>query len=489
MRTQRSATQNAGVDCTRELVGKITLLILFFNIISPFTFAQDKLIHYAFVKLPAHFSEAWRKGEEDAKKKRKPEEIINRFRRGIGDIRTGIFSTETVSFAWYFPPETSVYYYSYEAKRLYKSEDEIRLLRDAFLNNDLYIVDTIYFAGVITLMPSFGLYGAVVRQADPDDLKNVRVVLKVGDRIYQPRKQPENILQYQGQESYSILIPQVQSTNTYRSGTFSFMDYSGYGSFGFGSYGQTETATSFYVERVEGGYKWYQGYFQVAFDLFDKSGNPIITADDKEITLIVIYGNNERQAKYKLDDLFNPLRSNKIGNKEKEQAIEYSVFVSKFMKLAREKDYQRCLELCESFMKKFPNSFTTLLYYELLLFVNEQRAYELGRQLARNEHKDNPYILNRLAWSIVQDHPERTLKSPDYALAIEIAQRAVQLTNEENPFILDTLAYALFKLGRVEEAVRYQEKAVALLKEQKDIPEEMRRELEERLKKFRDSLP
>jgi len=47
MRTQRSATQNAGVDCTRELVGKITLLILFFNIISPFTFAQDKLIHYA----------------------------------------------------------------------------------------------------------------------------------------------------------------------------------------------------------------------------------------------------------------------------------------------------------------------------------------------------------------------------------------------------------------------------------------------------------
>jgi tetratricopeptide (TPR) repeat protein len=61
----------------------------------------------------------------------------------------------------------------------------------------------------------------------------------------------------------------------------------------------------------------------------------------------------------------------------------------------------------------------------------------------------------------------------------------VQLTNEKDPFILDTLAYALFKQGKVEEAIRYQEKAVALLKERKDVPDEIRREIEERLEKFR----
>jgi tetratricopeptide (TPR) repeat protein len=117
--------------------------------------------------------------------------------------------------------------------------------------------------------------------------------------------------------------------------------------------------------------------------------------------------------------------------------------------------------------------------------VDEQKAYALARQLANNEYKRNPDMLNMLAWSIVEDNPQRTLKSPDYALAVEIAQRAVQLTNEKDPFILDTLAYALFKQGKVEEAIRYQEKAVALLKERKDVPDEIRREIEERLEKFR----
>ncbi len=155
--------------------------------------------------------------------------------------------------------------------------------------------------------------------------------------------------------------------------------------------------------------------------------------------------------------------------------------------LRQQKKYADALKELQQAEQRYPAYKTALALtrYEILLYVDEPKAYALARQLANNEFKNNPGALNMLAWSIVEDNTERPLKSPDYALAVEIAQRAVQLTNEKDPFILDTLAYALFKQGKVEEAIRYQEKAVALLKEQSGIPDELKREIEERLARFR----
>jgi thiol-disulfide isomerase/thioredoxin len=176
--------------------------------------------------------------------------------------------------------------------------------------------------------------------------------------------------------------------------------------------------------------------------------------------------------------------------RERDQAALMQLF-QRLNTLRQQQKYEDALKELEQAEKRYPayKETFTILRYELLLFVDEQKAYALARQLANNEYKRNPDMLNMLAWSIVEDNPERTLKSPDYALAVEIAQRAVQLTNEKDPFILDTLAYALFKQGKVEEAIRYQEKAVALLKERKDVPDEIRREIEERLEKFRKARP
>ncbi len=155
--------------------------------------------------------------------------------------------------------------------------------------------------------------------------------------------------------------------------------------------------------------------------------------------------------------------------------------------LRQQKKYADALKELEQAERRYPayKEALVLMRYDFLLYVDEQRAYALARQLANGEYKNNPDALNMLAWSIVEDNAERPLKSPDYALAVEIAQRAVQLTQEKDPFILDTLAYALFKQGKVEDAIRYQEKAVALLKERSGIPDEIRREIEERLEKFR----
>lgn len=172
--------------------------------------------------------------------------------------------------------------------------------------------------------------------------------------------------------------------------------------------------------------------------------------------------------------------------RERDEAAVMQLF-QRLEQLRQQKKYEDALKELEQAEKRYPAYKETfaLTRYDFLLYVDEQKAYALARQLANGEYKNNPNALNMLAWSIVEDNTERPLKSPDYALAVEIAQRAVQLTQEKDPFILDTLAYALFKQGRVEEAIRYQEKAVALLKEQSGVPDEIRREIEERLEKFR----
>ncbi|MCS7065761.1 MAG: redoxin family protein [Fimbriimonadales bacterium] len=159
--------------------------------------------------------------------------------------------------------------------------------------------------------------------------------------------------------------------------------------------------------------------------------------------------------------------------------------------LRQQKKYQDALRELEQAEKRYPAYKETfvLTRYDLLLYVDEQKAYALARQLANGMYKNNPGALNMLAWSIVEDSTERSLKLPDYALAVEMAQRAVQLTQEKDPYILDTLAYALFKQGKVEEAIRYQEKAVALLKEQRGVPDDIKREIEGRLEKFRKARP
>ncbi|GBC93560.1 Thioredoxin [bacterium HR15] len=176
--------------------------------------------------------------------------------------------------------------------------------------------------------------------------------------------------------------------------------------------------------------------------------------------------------------------------RERDEAAVMQLF-QRLEKLRQQKKYQDALKELEQAEKRYPAYKETfaLMRYDFLLYVDEQKAYALARQLANGEYKNNPNALNMLAWSIVEDNAERPLKSPDYALAVEIAQRAVQLTQEKDPFLLDTLAYALFKQGKVEDAIRYQEKAVALLKEQSGVPDEIRREIEERLEKFRKARP
>ncbi len=105
-------------------------------------------------------------------------------------------------------------------------------------------------------------------------------------------------------------------------------------------------------------------------------------------------------------------------------------------------------------------------------------AYGYAREVLAGVGKDSPGLLNALAWTLVD--PDKSFEKVDLDVALNLAQRASELTGGEEPSILDTLALVQFERGEIEDAVRTQAKAVELAPEGK-----MKEELTQRLEAFR----
>ncbi|MDX2198580.1 MAG: TlpA disulfide reductase family protein [Phycisphaerae bacterium] len=72
---------------------------------------------------------------------------------------------------------------------------------------------------------------------------------------------------------------------------------------------------------------------------------------------------------------------------------------------------------------------------------------------------DNPERLNRFAYSIATS-PK--INDRHYDLAVKAAERAMVLTNEKDFEIIDTYAIALYKAGRIDEAISRQQHAIRI---------------------------
>ncbi|MCH8274615.1 MAG: redoxin family protein [Armatimonadetes bacterium] len=121
---------------------------------------------------------------------------------------------------------------------------------------------------------------------------------------------------------------------------------------------------------------------------------------------------------------------------------------------------------------------------ELLMQVDPAQVADLARELFESEMKDDAGFLNNIAWWMIErDKPPIKI---DYKLALGMAERACELTKHEDPTYLDTLALAHFRNGNVKKAIEVQEKAIALLEKDEDVPEEMVEEFKSRLKKFKE---
>lgn len=147
--------------------------------------------------------------------------------------------------------------------------------------------------------------------------------------------------------------------------------------------------------------------------------------------------------------------------------------------------YDKALQTLDKFLEQNPDIRSELVFlrFNLLLRHDEAQAYTYARQLMENELKDSPDGLNSLAWAIVEDNPRLKLKQPDYDLAVQLAERAVQ-KSPEDPNILDTLAYAYFKKGEISKAIETQRKAVALAEKDPEFDKQALTEMRQRLERF-----
>jgi thiol-disulfide isomerase/thioredoxin len=118
--------------------------------------------------------------------------------------------------------------------------------------------------------------------------------------------------------------------------------------------------------------------------------------------------------------------------------------------------------------------------FKFLCLLKESRpdASTYGRKLVEGAGKDNPQLLNAVAWMIVD--PKNETPQRDLELAVSASKRAADLTEWKNPAVLDTHGLALFLSGKVDQAIDVQEKAVKLA-----VGTQMEQDLKNRLEEFR----
>lgn len=122
---------------------------------------------------------------------------------------------------------------------------------------------------------------------------------------------------------------------------------------------------------------------------------------------------------------------------------------------------------------------------ELQLMFDEKLAFQTLAKYADDKTlESDAMVLNELAWRMVD--PADPLNTPDYNVAVKLAQKAVKASNSEDENILDTLGLAYFKAGKKELAIQTQEKAVALAIK-KEVDDATIKEFEDRLKMFKAS--
>lgn len=96
-------------------------------------------------------------------------------------------------------------------------------------------------------------------------------------------------------------------------------------------------------------------------------------------------------------------------------------------------------------------------------------------ELALKEQPDDDGVLNNFAW-VLATSPEDELRNGKRA--IELATKACEVTKYEKPHILSTLAAAYAETGDFETATKWSRKAVELGAKEKEVDDQLKKELE-----------
>jgi len=154
---------------------------------------------------------------------------------------------------------------------------------------------------------------------------------------------------------------------------------------------------------------------------------------------------------------------------------------------AAEAEYRHAIALHQKAQADFPKQtvFTERLgaiQMRLVQLLRRQgRLAEAAAMIHEVGTNANAGTLNELAWQLATD-PDPTLRNG--AMAVILAERAVTGANQTNAIIMDTLAAAYAENGQFTNAVRVQQEAIALLRN-----EQQKKDYASRLKLYEAGIP
>lgn len=185
-----------------------------------------------------------------------------------------------------------------------------------------------------------------------------------------------------------------------------------------------------------------------------------------------------------IDGTYDVAAEAKRQAEEKRKQAELQSALAPLSKAYQAKDWQKVASEAKKVMETHPEmaSRVGVVRFNALLKIDEPGAYAFAKSVSSTLYKNEAGALNTMAWTIVDD---ASLKSPNYYVAVELAEKAVKLTREADPNILDTLGLALFKKGDKARAILIQEKAVKIANAPNAVDPATLKEMSDRLARFK----
>jgi thiol-disulfide isomerase/thioredoxin len=182
-----------------------------------------------------------------------------------------------------------------------------------------------------------------------------------------------------------------------------------------------------------------------------------------------------------MDEVLDQVVNGKWDSKAyAEQQRVVQDLMKEFQKAARGGDVDKLVAVAKQGVEKAPKQagrMVMIAFGQQVAAGKTEAANAWAKELVAGTMKDDPMILNGLAWTMVD--PEAPMKGADLDTALSAAQRADELTQHKDPQVIDTLARVYFLKGDKAKAVELQTKAVEL------APDEMKSELEKALKQYK----
>ena len=176
-------------------------------------------------------------------------------------------------------------------------------------------------------------------------------------------------------------------------------------------------------------------------------------------------------------------RDKLIAEKSKLMAL-----IKEPLDLVQERKFDEAIDKLDTVIKANPTREAELSFFRFstLLQFDTDRALDYAKRLSEGIDKDKPAELNQLARAILQ---ETTIKDVNYMVALNIAERLVQITQKSDKLgiSMDTLAIAQYKVGYVDQAIESETKALELIRKNKDTPADAIQAVEERLARYKSS--